>query len=183
MGYLNKLLSLLKRQGSEENHPVVFLKPPTPPDFIIVSPPEQSQAANEPINYEETTQANDEEQCEEPVPLQTFHAVNVEVAREKAAQKGLLILFKEYERWDLLCRPRNVYWCLTRECALKLLRLESDMKNEQEFTPEELVILRDLTLKGWVKRLQNGGVHYHGLNRRTAIILQKQMGTARHQTF
>jgi hypothetical protein len=146
----------------------------TTPDFIIVPPPEQSQAANEPINCEEITQANDEEKCEEPSPLRMFHAVDVKIAREKAAKKGLLILFKGHERWDLFCR-RNVYWCLTREFVLRLLRLESDMKSQAEFTLEEQEILRDLALKGWIKTLKNGGVYYYGLNSRTAMILRKQM--------
>ena len=170
MGCLNKLLSLIRKR--EEHHPVFYLKPPTPPDFIIVPPPEQNEQV-EPSAYEETTkQTNDE--CEEPVPLKEFHAISVEVASERAAKKGLLILFKEIDKCDLFGR-RRVYITITTELALKILRLEFDMKSQAEFTPEELVILKDLTLKGWVKRLQNGGVYYYGLNRRTAMILRRQM--------
>ena len=173
----NKLLALLKRKQREP--PIHKATSTSTPDFIIVPPPEQPQAANEPINYEEISQANDEEQCEEPAPYQMFHAVDVETAREKAVKKGLLILFNGHERWDLF-GTRNVYWAITPEFALKLLRLQTDMKSETEFTPEELMILRDLTLKGWVKRLQNGGVYYYGLNRRTAIILQRQLLKCNH---
>ena len=177
MGCLHKLVSLIRKRGREERHPVFYLKPPTPPDFIIVPPPEQNEQV-EPSAYEETMkQTNDE--CEEPVPLKEFHAISVEVASERAAKKGLLILFKEIDKCDLFGR-RRVYITITTELALKILRLEFDMKNQAEFTPEELVILRDLTLKGWVKRLQNGGVYYYGLNRRTAIILQRQLLKCNH---
>jgi len=168
----NKLLALLKRKQREP--PIHKATSTSTPDFIIVPPPEQPQAANEPINCEEIAQANDEEQCEEPVPFQIFHAVDTVIARKEAIKKGLLILFKGHERWDLFGRG-NVYFALTKEFALKLLRLESDMKNEQEFSSEEREILRNLALKGWIKRLQNGGVYYYGLNRRTAIILQRQL--------
>ena len=164
---LSKLLALLKRK---QRKPPIHTVTSTTPDFIIVPPPERSEQARP--SEENKKQTNDE--CEEPVPLKEFHAISVEVASERAAKKGLLILFKEIDKCDLFGR-RRVYIPLTPELALKILRLESDMKSETEFTPEELVILKDLTLKGWVKRLQNGGVYYHGLNRRTAIILQRQL--------
>lgn len=35
---------------------------------------------------------------------------------------------------------------------MKILRLEFNMKSQAEFTSKKLVILKDLTLKGWVKR-------------------------------
>jgi hypothetical protein len=185
---LSKLLALLKRK---QRKPPIHAVTSTTPDFIIVPPPEQSKAAsdseqrgvpppcgsapNGSNKYEERlTQTSNEEKCEEPMPLQTFHAVDVEIAREKAAKKGLLILFKGHERWDLFGR-RNIYFALTPKFALSLLRLESDMKSQVEFTLEEQEILRDLALKGWIKRLQNGGVYYYGLNRKTAIILQRQL--------
>jgi hypothetical protein len=170
MGCLSKLLSLLGKRERKEHHPVFYLKPPTPPDFIIIPPPELSEQARP--SEENKKQTNDE--CEEPVPLKEFHAVDLEIARRRAAEKGLFVLFKEYQRWDLFNR-RKGYWAISTSFILKLLRLETDMKSETEFTPEELVILRDLVLKGWLKKLQNGGTYYYGLNRKTAIILQKQL--------
>jgi len=164
---LSKLLALLKRK---QRKPPIHAVTSTTPDFIIVPPPERSEQARP---SEENIKQTDDE-CEEPVPLREFHAISVEVASERAAKKGLLILFKEIDKCDLFGR-RRVYISLTTELALKILRLEFDMKSQAEFTPEELVILRDLTLKGWVKRLQNGGTYYYGLNRRTAIILQRQL--------
>jgi hypothetical protein len=166
---LSKLLALLKRK---QRKPTIHTVTSTTPDFIVVPPPEQNEQV-EPSAYEETTkQTNDE--CEEPVPLKEFHAVSVEVAGERAAKKGLLILFKEIDKCDLFGR-RRVYISLTPELALKILRLEFDMKSQAEFTLEEQEILRDLALKGWIKILKNGGVYYYGLNSRTAIILRRQM--------
>jgi len=170
MGCLNKLLSLIRKR--EEHHPVFYLKPPTPPDFIIVPPPEQNEQV-EPSAQEETAkQTNDE--CEEPMPLQEFHAVDLEVARRRATEKGLFVLFKEHDRWEMFNR-RKVYWSLTPSFTMRLLRLETDMRSETEFTPAEQVILKDLALKGWIKTLKNGGVYYYGLNSRTAMILRRQM--------
>jgi len=164
-----KLLALLKRK---QRNPPIHTVTSTTPDFIIVPPPDQNEQV-EPSAYEETTKQTDDE-CEEPVPLKEFHAVSVEVASERAAKKGLLILFKEIDKCDLFGR-RRVYITLTTELALKILRLEFDMKSQAEFTLEEQEILRDLALKGWIKILKNGGVYYYGLNSRTAMILRRQM--------
>jgi len=172
MGCLHKLLSLLRRRGREEHHPVFYLKPPTPPDFIMVPPPEQNEQV-ELSAYEETAKQTDDE-CEEPIPLQEFHAADIEVARRRAAEKGLLVLFKEHDRWEMFNR-KKVYWSLTASFGTKLLRLETDMKDQNEFTAEEQVILKDLALKRWIKTLKNGGVYYYGLNSRTAMILRRQM--------
>jgi len=164
---LSKLLALLKRK---QRKPPIHAVTSTTPDFIIVPPPERSEQVRP--SEENTKQTNDE--CEEPVPLKEFHAISVEVASERAAKKGLLILFKEIDKCDLFGR-RRVYISLTPELALKILRLEFDMKSQAEFTLEEQGILRDLALKGWIKILKNGGVYYYGLNSRTAIILRRQM--------
>lgn len=174
---LSKLLALLKRK---QRKPPIHTATSATPEFIIVPPPEGSTQVEPSICEEVAEQTNDE--CEEPVPLEEFHAVDLEVARRRAAEKGLFVLFKEYERWDLFNR-RKVYWSITPSLALKLLRLETDMKSQEEFTIEEQAILKDLVLKRWVKILKNGGTYYYGLSHRTVIILQKQMGTARHQTF
>jgi hypothetical protein len=172
----NKLLTLLKRKRRK---PLTYTITPATPDFIIVPPPEQPQCANEPSTCEQIPKADDEERCEEPAPYQMFHAVDVEAAREKAAKKGLLTLFKEHERWDLFGR-RNVYWAITPEFALKLLRLQTDIKSQDEFTPTEQAVLKDLALKGWVKVLKNGGTYYYGLNLKTAVTLKRQFA---NQTF
>jgi len=156
----------------------IIMLPPTPIQKLDQSyTPEPALIPEEP-SREKTSETEDEELCEEPQPFQPFHAVSVEVARRKAAEKGLLILFKERERWDLYNR-KNVYISIPPEFAIKLLRLETDMRGETEFTTEELVVVKDLVLKGWLKKLQNGGTYYHGLNRKTAMILKKQMS----QTF
>ena len=163
-----KLLAFLHRK--KKPYLIADMLPKsTFPDFIIV-PPEQNVSHDQDGEVKE----KEEELCEEPRALETFHAANPQIAREKAVAKNLLIFYAGRERWDLFGRS-HVYHCITPEFALKLLRLESDMKNEREFSSEEREILRNLTLKGWVKRLQNGGVYYYGLNRRTVIILQRQL--------
>jgi len=139
------------------------------PDFIIV-PPEQNVYQEQDIEAKE----KGEELCEEPRALETFHAANPQIAREKAAAKNLLILYAGRERWDLYHRT-YVFWGVDFSLASRLLQLETDMKSQDEFTPEEQAILKDLALKRWIKTLKNGGVYYYGLSSRTAMILRKQM--------
>jgi len=169
----NKLLAFLHRK--KKPHLIADMMPkPSLPEFIII-PPEQNVSQEQDIEAEE----KEEELCEEPKALQTFHAANPQIARERAAAKNLLILYAGRERWDLYGRS-HVLLALTPEFAVKLLQLEKDMKSQNEFAPKEQEILRDLTVKGWVKTLKNGGVYYYGLNSRTAMILRRQMIT---QTF
>lgn len=173
-----KLLAFLKRR---EKNPLEFTL--QPPKFeIIIVPPEQFERSTsnfkEKAVEEDVKEIDEQELCEEPLPFQPFHAVNARIAREKAAKKGLLILFKERDRWDLYSR-KNVFVPIPPETALKILRLEKDMKSEAEFTAEELAVLRDMVLKGWLKKLENGGTYYYGLHPKTAVILKKQLS----QTF
>jgi len=166
----SKLLAFLHRE--KKPHLIADMLPkPSLPDFIII-PPKQ----NVPQEQDSKVKEKEEELCEEPKALETFHAANPQIARERAASKNLLILYAGRERWDLYGRS-HTYFALTQEFALKLSRLENDMKSQDEFTPEEQTILRDLALKGWIKTLKNGAVYYYGLNSRTAIILRKQMIT------
>ena len=169
----NKLLAFLHRK--KKPHLIADMMPkPSLPEFIII-PPEQNVSQEQDIEAEE----KEEELCEEPKALQTFHAANPQIARERAAAKNLLILYAGRERWDLYGRS-HVFMTITPDFAVKLLQLEKDMKSQNEFAPKEQEILRDLTVKGWVKTLKNGGVYYYGLNSRTAMILRRQMIT---QTF
>lgn len=115
------------------------------------------------------------EECEDPRPLQPFHAVSSFVARAKASNLGLLTLFKEYDKYDLYGR-KYVYWAITPQFALKLLRCQKDIKNAREFNKAELEILKDLEVKGWIKKLCNGkDTFYYGLNSKTAAILKNQL--------
>jgi len=144
------------------------------PEFIII-PPQQNAYQEQDSEVKE----EGEELCEEPKALETFHAANPQIAREKAAAKNLLILYAGRERWDLYGRS-HIYIALTQEAALKLLRLENDMKSQDEFTAEEQAILKDLVLKRWVRVLKNGGTYFYGLNRKTAMVLKRQL---MNQTF
>jgi len=169
----SKLLALLHRK--KKPYLIVdTLSKSSFPEFIII-PPEQN------VSQEQDSEVKEEgeELCEEPKALETFHAANPQIARERAASKNLLILYAGRERWDLYGRS-HVFFGITPEFALKLLRLQVDMKNQNEFTAEEQAILKDLVLKRWVKILKNGGTYYYGLNRRTAIILQKQLLKRNH---
>jgi len=169
----SKLLALLQRK--KKPHLIADTLPkPSLPEFIII-PPEQNVSQKQHSEVKE----EGEELCEEPKALQTFHAANPQIAREKAASKNLFILYAGRERWDLYGRS-HAYHVITPELALKLLRLENDMKSQDEFTTEEQAILKDLALKRWVKILKNGGTYYYGLNRKTAMILKRQLT---NQTF
>jgi hypothetical protein len=164
----SKLLAFLHRK--KKPHLIADMLPkPSLPDFIII-PPEQNAYQEQDIEVKE----KEDELCEEPRASETFHAVNPQIAREKAAAKNLLILYAGRERWDLYHRT-YVFWGVDFSLASRLLQLETDMKSQDEFTPEEQAILKDLALKRWIKTLKNGGVYYYGLSSRTAMILRKQM--------
>jgi hypothetical protein len=165
---LSKLLALLHRK-KKPYLTADMLPKPSLPEFIIISP-EQNASPEQDSEIKE----EEEELCEEPRASETFHAVNPQIAREKAAAKNLLILYAGRERWDLYHRT-YVFWGVDFSLASRLLQLETDMKSQDEFTPEEQAILKDLALKRWIKTLKNGGVYYYGLNSRTAMILRKQM--------
>jgi len=169
----SKLLAFLHRK--KKPHLIAGMLPqPSFPDFIII-PPEQNVSQEQDSDVKE----EGEELCEEPKALETFRAANPQIAREKATAKNLIILYAGRERWDLY-RRTYVYWGIDFSLASKLLQLETDMKSQDEFTPEEQAVLKDLALKRWVKILKNGGTYYYGLNRKTAVILKRQLA---NQTF
>ena len=113
--------------------------------------------------------------CEEPKPMQTFQAVDGRAARLRAHPKGLVVLFKERDRYDLYGR-KQVYYALEPQFVERLLRLENDMAREDEFDEKEQAILRDLVLKRWLRKMTgNGKTHYYHLDRETAQVLQKQL--------
>lgn len=116
-----------------------------------------------------------EEECETPKSLQPFHSINPEIARKKAASLGFAVLFCGYDKLDLFGR-KHVYYALPQDFVVKLLRLKNDAKREDEFAKEERVILENLALKGWIKKLKGyDATYYYGLSQRTAAILQRQI--------
>jgi hypothetical protein len=116
-----------------------------------------------------------ESQCETPRPLETFQAVDAQTARLKAAEQGLITLFKEFDKCDLYGR-RRVYVALPPETAQKLLKLDKDMMALSEFDEQEQPIVNDLLGKRWLKKMRAGDkVYVYGLDRETAQILQKQL--------
>jgi hypothetical protein len=140
---------------------------------IIVPPPDPSKPSV--VESEAGSKVEEDELCEKPLPLQPFHATDLQVALERASACGFLVLWKARERWDLYGRSQT-YWAITPSLTLKLLRCEGDCKGEDEFTPEELVVLRDLVLKRWLKTMKNGKTYYCCLSPKTAYFLRKQMG-------
>lgn len=116
-----------------------------------------------------------ESQFEMPEPLQTFQALDAQTARLKAAEQGLITLYKEVDRWGMYGR-RRVYWCLDPSFADRLLRLNVDMAAEAEFNEKEQAILRDLAGKRWLKRMKTGErTYYYHLDKETVQVLQKQL--------
>jgi len=154
------------------------LPKPSFPEFIIM-PPEQNIRQEQ----ESEVKKEGEELCEEPKALKTFSATNPQIARERAASKSLAVLYAGRQRWDLFGRS-HVYYGLPPAFVLRLLRLETDMKAEDEFTDEEKPILHDMLLKKWIKKMRsNGKNYYYGLNRKTAVILQKQLSKSNNLAY
>jgi len=152
----------------------ITMLPPTPIQKLQSCTPEPALIPEEP-SRQKTSETEDEELCEQPRPMEEFHAVSVEVASEKAAEKGLVILFKEIDKCELFGR-RRVYFGLTQEFTEKLLRCTIDIKPIAEFTPAETIILNALVARKWLRKIQDGKTtYYYGLSERTADNLQKQL--------
>jgi hypothetical protein len=186
-----KLLSLLHKNEKEQKPPEnVTSSVRVNPVKIVVLPHVTSQAGNQPTQFSNVvipidspkTQPEEvvnEELCEEPTPYQQFSAVSFEIARERAAAKNLAILFSGREKWDLFGR-NHAFWSIPPASVVRLLRLETDMKVEDEFTDEEKPILHDMLLRKWIKKMRsNGKNYYYGLNQKTAKILQNQLKNRR----
>jgi len=165
----SNLLAFLHRK--KKPHLIADMLPkPSFPDFIII-PPEQNVSQEQESEIKE----KEDELCEEPKALKTFSAANPQIARERAASKNLAVLYAGRQRWDLFGRS-HAYYGLPPAFVLRLLRLETDMRAEDEFADEEKPILHYMLLKRWIKKLRsNGKNYYYGLNRKTAVILQKQL--------
>jgi hypothetical protein len=168
--FLSKIRSLF---ANDKN--TFILEVPPPLEVIIVPPPADDKSPCPPNECCVLSVSAEEEICETPRPLEAFCAVSTEIARKRAASSGLLVLFRGRERWDLFGR-RYAYWAITPDFARKLLRCKRDMKCQDEFTEREMVVLEDLVVKQWIRRLQRGGkAYYFGLSKRTTTILQQQI--------
>jgi len=146
---------------------------PTYTNELPVTPPKityRTQTA-EPEQKPETP----EYQCETPKPLEPFQAADAQTARLKAAEHGLICLYKELDKWTMYGR-RRVYWFLDPRFVERLLRLNVDMAAEAEFNEKEQAILRDLAGKRWLKRMKTGDrTYYYHLDKETVQVLQKQL--------
>jgi len=169
-----KAVEKIRRRGH-----TTFTVPPPYPTYtneLPVTPPK--------ITYRtQTAEQIPETQCEKPLPLQLFRATDPKTAQKAAEQQGLITLWHERERWDLYSRT-NCYWAVTPQLALSLLRLDTDMRAENEFDEAERPILRALAVKRWLKKLTtNGKTYYYGLDRETSTLLRKRLTSlAREQS-
>jgi hypothetical protein len=169
-----RFFSKIRRLFANDKNTFILEVPP-PLEVIIVPPPATDESPCPPVKGCMLSFSPQEEECETPRPLEAFCAVSIEIARKRAASSGLLVLFRSHERWDLFGR-RYAYWAITPDFARKLLRCKRDLKCQDEFTEREMVVLEDLVMKQWIRRLQSGGkAYYFGLSKRTTAILQQQI--------
>jgi len=180
-----KLLSLFHKDEKQKPPENVTSSVRVNPVKIVVLPHVTPQAGNQLTQFSnvviplDSQEVVNEELCEEPTPYQRFSAVSFEIARERAAAKNLAILFAGREKWDLFGR-NHAFWSIPPAFVVRLLRLETDMKAEDEFTDEERPILHDMLLRKWIKKMRsNGKNYYYGLNQKTAKILQDQLKNRR----
>ena len=146
-----KLLEKLKRRKT----PTTIIQMQPPQHRVVIMPPEEI--------------------CETPRPLQTFQARDHHVAHNLAQQLGYVILFRERDKYDLHQRSW-VYWCLTQDSAVRLLRCFQDLRAADEFSIQERIILNDLVNKGWLKKMSDGDkVFYYHLHHDTANMLSRQL--------
>lgn len=142
-----------------------------PPTIIQMQPPQHRVVIMPP-----------EEVCETPRPLQTFQARDHHIAHNLAQQLGYVLLFRERDKYDLHQRGW-VYWCLTREFTLKLLRCFQDLREASEFTMEERIIINDLVNKKWIQKMNEGDkTYYYHLHPDTANMLSRQLARLLEQT-
>jgi len=142
-----------------------------PPTIIQMQPPQHRVVIMPP-----------EEVCETPRPLQLFQARDHHIAHQLAQQLGYVILFREHDKYDMFGRSW-VYWCLSQEATLKLLRCFQDLREAGEFTVQERIIINDLVNKGWMQKLNEGDkTYYYHLHSDTANMLSRQLARLLEQT-
>jgi len=142
-----------------------------PPTIIQMQPPQHRVVIMPP-----------EEVCETPRPLQLFQARDHHIAHQLAQQLGYIILFREHDKYDMFGRSW-VYWCLSQEATLKLLRCFQDLREAGEFTVQERIIINDLVNKGWMQKLNEGDkTYYYHLHPDTANMLSRQLARLLEQT-
>jgi len=146
-----KLLEKLKRRKT----PTTIIQMQPPQHRVVIMPPP--------------------EVCETPRPLQTFQARDHHVAHQLAQQLGYVLLFRERDKYDMYGRSW-VYWCLTIEFTVRLLRCFQDLRETSEFTVQERIIINDLANKKLIRKLNEGDkTYYYHLHPDTANMLSRQL--------
>jgi len=123
--------------------------------------------------------------CQIPKPLQLFQARDHHIAHNLAQQLGYVLLFHEKYMNDVYHRnwANWVYWVLTQDLAIKLLKCYKDLRSADEFTIHERIIINDLVNKGWLKKLLEGNkTYYYKLNCDTANMIARQLSRLQEQS-
>jgi hypothetical protein len=116
-----------------------------------------------------------ETQCETPKPYSLFQSTTPELAYQRAAAAGLIVLFHDFDEHDAHER-RWVHWALPSRVVVQLLCCLKDLRSADEFTFEERIVLNDLISKGLLKKTTSEGrVYYYCLDKNTAARLLKQL--------
>jgi len=123
-----------------------------------------------------------EEICETPKPLQLFQARDHHIAHNLAHQLGYVILFHERDRHDVHSRSW-VFWALTQDSSVRLLKCFKDLREAGEFTIQERIIINDLVNKRLIQKLIEGDkTYYFNLNSDIANMIVRQLNRLQGQT-
>jgi len=123
-----------------------------------------------------------EEICETPKPLQLFQARDHHIAHNLAHQLGYVILFHERDRHDMHFRSW-VFWALTQDSSVRLLKCFRDLREASEFTVQERIIINDLVNKRLIQKLSEGDkTYYFKLNPDIANMIARQLNRLQEQS-
>ena len=157
---LQRIKNFFHRLKRKEPTKIVQMQPPS--QKVIVVPPEEI--------------------CETPRPLELFQARNHHIAHRIAQQLGYVLLFHERDWYDEQGRSW-VYWILSKDFSLRLLRCFKDLREAGEFTIQERIIINDLVNKRLIQKLSEGSkTYYYKLNCDTANMIARQLSRLHEQS-
>jgi hypothetical protein len=157
---LQRIKDFLSRLRGKKPTTIIQIQPPQ--HKIIMVPPEEI--------------------CETPRPLQLFQARDHHIAHNLAHQLGYVILFHERDRHDVHFRSW-VFWALTQDSSVRLLKCFKDLREAGEFTIQERIIINDLVNKRLIQKLIEGDkTYYFNLNSDIANMIVRQLNRLQGQT-
>ena len=113
-----------------------------------------------------------EKRGESPFPFGTLHAKS---RKDAVLRSGTLVpIYLEKDK-AYLYEDKNVYLLLPRDFVRKLLKLDnSTLTPSEQFSKEELEVLRKFSMRKYVKKNKVAGkFFYHDLNAETRKLLLK----------